>query len=94
MATYFDSSGKSATNRRQGAQVDKDGYVYYNINFPDFREAGREGNSWQWDNNEYMLLIESGITAYKLLDIQYDFTRATKHERMRVRHGLVGGPLW
>jgi hypothetical protein len=43
VATYYDSSSVWAYNRRQGAQVDKDGYVYW--------QDKTVGGSWQWDNN-------------------------------------------
>ena len=73
VATYYDSSSDVATDNKlgqgaQGSQVDKDGYVYYGYgyNYSPFEVT------WQWDNNEYKLLLEKGVRDYELLDIKLD----------------------
>lgn len=95
VATYYDSNSKYARGYKQGAQVDKDGYVYYGYdsgalgNCPscDFLgiltlsriiTSNEEGRTWKWDNNEYKLLLEKGIKAYELIDIKFDFPKASK----------------
>ena len=81
VATYLFSTSHYATGHTQGAQVDKDGYVYH-------REHSFASN-WYWDNNQYKLLVEKGIKAYKLIDINYDFPRANKRERKTISEKTV-----
>ena len=71
--------GKLPTSTRaQGAQVDKDGYVYW----PD-------NDTWQWDSHEYKLLTTIGIKKYHIISINFKPEQGSKRTKKVVTTSRV-----
>jgi len=79
VATYYDSVNIHSYNSRQGGQVDKDGYVYW--------QDQTIGGEWQWDNNEYELLTVNTVHAAHIQDfsIVEGTKKCTENEVKRTR---------
>ena len=82
VATYLDSANHKApwlsskSGRAQGAQVDKDGYVYW----PD-------DGTWYWDSNEYKLLTTIGIKKYHIISMKFKEGQGSKRTKRLVTEG-------
>jgi len=67
VATYTDSIIHNIFGGYQAGQVDKDGYIYYG-----------SGYHYDYDYNEYKILVEHDVKEYELLSIEYHISEATK----------------
>ena len=80
VATYLDSSNNFGYGRLQAGQVDKDGYIYY---------GSTTSGSWNYDSNEYKILVENGVKEYELLSIKYNIPESTKVIKQTVKEFTV-----
>jgi len=78
VATYLDSANYFLYESLQAGQVDKNGYIYYGT-------LRSRSSSWNYDWNEYKILVEKDIKEYKLLSIKYNIPEATKNIKQSIR---------